>query len=109
MRDGAVIQGIIISSMRDEINQVQRTTRDFKKRLAMLMTDKERSDTALARLEEEMANLNRDNENSDVTIEKFEKEVAQLKRRENLAKKLAVDEFKASEEHNEGVEEKASL
>ncbi|GFS32901.1 hypothetical protein Acr_00g0025240 [Actinidia rufa] len=60
MRDGVVIQGITISSMRDEINRAQQTARDFEKSVSELMTDKERSDTALARLEEEVVDLNRD-------------------------------------------------
>ena len=108
MRDEVVIQGITISSMRDKINRAQRIARKFEKSVAELVTGKERSDIALARLEEEAVDLNRDNENSDVTMEKFEKEVAKMNKRENLAKKLAIDEFKASKEYKEVVEKEAS-
>ena len=52
--------------------------------------------------------MKRDKENSDVDTETFKKEVAKLKRRESIAKKLVVDEFKASEEYKEAVEKEAS-
>ncbi|GFS33729.1 hypothetical protein Acr_00g0030260 [Actinidia rufa] len=51
----------------------------------------------------------RDKESSDLTMEKFEKKVVELKGKENLAKNLAVDEFKASKECKEAVEEETFL
>ena len=96
MRDGAIIQEVIVSSMRMRSTLTQRTAKDFEKRVAELMTDKELSYAALVRLEKEVADLKRDKENSDVAAKKFEKEVAKLKRRESLAKKLAIDKFKSS-------------
>ena len=52
IRDGVVIQEITISSMRDEVNRAQQTTRDFKKRVAELVIDKEHSDATLARMDD---------------------------------------------------------
>ncbi|GFS38241.1 hypothetical protein Acr_00g0056420 [Actinidia rufa] len=80
------------------------TTRDFEKRVAKLVTNKECSDVALVRMEKDMANLKRTKENFDVVVEKLEKKVAELKRRENLSKKLAINEFKASKEYKKVVE-----
>ena len=94
MRDGVVIQEVTVLFMRDEVNIVQCSARDFKNRVAKLVTDKEHFDAALLRLEKEVANLKKDKKNFDVAMEKFEKEVAELKRRENCTKKLAIDEFK---------------
>ena len=59
-------------------------------------------------MEKEVADLKRDKENSDIATEKLEKEVVKLKRRENLANKLAVNEFKASVEYKEAVEKEDS-
>ena len=56
-----------------------------------------------------MADLKKDKESCDLAVEKFEKEVAKLKIKENLAKKLTIDEFKAFDEYNEVMEEEASL
>ena len=41
-------------------------------------------------------------------MEKHEKKMAEMRRREVLAKKLVVDEFKASEKYKEAVEETTS-
>ena len=65
------------------------------------MTDKERFDLSLVRLEKEVCCLKMDKESSDLASKKFKKEVDELKRKENLAKKLAIDEFIVSEEYKE--------
>ncbi|GFZ03468.1 hypothetical protein Acr_16g0000920 [Actinidia rufa] len=56
----------------------------------------------------ELTRLKKDKEDSDIAAKKLENEVAKLKMRENLTKKLAVDELKASEEYKETMEEEAS-
>ena len=43
-----------------------------------------------------MVELTREKKHSDLAIEKLEKEMAKLKRKEDLARKLAVAEFKPS-------------
>ncbi|GFY82754.1 hypothetical protein Acr_02g0009940 [Actinidia rufa] len=79
------------------------TTRDFETRVPELAIDKECSDFTLAKLEKETTDLKRDKERSDLALEKLEKEVAELKRKDNLANKLAIEEFKAFEEYKEAV------
>ncbi|GFY87312.1 hypothetical protein Acr_05g0009510 [Actinidia rufa] len=75
--------------------------KDLKSTVAELEADKERSDVALLFLEKEMAGLKKYKEDFDVATEKLEKKVAEMKRRENLTKKLAIDEFKTFKEYKE--------
>ncbi|GFZ03506.1 hypothetical protein Acr_16g0001300 [Actinidia rufa] len=83
-------------------------SRIAKARVVELITDKEPFYLALVRLEKEVANLRRDKESFDLATKKLENEVTELKRKENLAKKLVVDEFKASKEYKEVVEEEVA-
>ncbi|GFS41479.1 hypothetical protein Acr_00g0074570 [Actinidia rufa] len=66
------------------------------------------STPSVSLVREKVVDLKRHKESFDLATEKFEKEVAELKRKKNLAKKLAIDEFKASKEYRESVEEEAS-
>ena len=107
MRDGVGAQEVTISFLRDEVSQAQQATRDFKKKMAKLMIDKEHSDLALVRLEKKVANLKRDKQSTDLAGDKFQEVVTELKRKENLVKKLAIDKFKASAKYKEDVEASA--
>ncbi|GFY97471.1 hypothetical protein Acr_12g0000120 [Actinidia rufa] len=55
-----------------------------------------------------VAGLKKYKDNSNVIVEKFKKKMAKLKMREIIAKKLAIDDFKASEEYKETVKGAAS-
>ncbi|GFS41474.1 hypothetical protein Acr_00g0074540 [Actinidia rufa] len=107
VREGAVREPQIDLSTPSVRNPHRHHNRPHK-RVADLMTDKERFDLALVWLERKVVDLKRHKESFDLATEKFEKEVAELKRKKNLAKKLAIDEFKASKEYRESVEEEAS-
>ncbi|GFY97474.1 hypothetical protein Acr_12g0000150 [Actinidia rufa] len=55
-----------------------------------------------------VAGLKKYKDNSNVIVEKFKKEMVKLKMREIIAKKLATDDFKASEEYKEIIKGAAS-
>ena len=55
MKDGAMIHGDTVLSMRNEINRAQWTTKDLETRVVELEADKVHSDAALTFLEKEVA------------------------------------------------------
>ncbi|GFZ03469.1 hypothetical protein Acr_16g0000930 [Actinidia rufa] len=103
-RDGDPRSHCLIHQGRDDPSSMD----DLENRVAELEANKEHSKAALLALQKEVARLKKYKEDSNVTTKKLEKEVAKLKRRENLTKTLSINEFKASKEYKETIEEEAS-
>ena len=99
-----MIQQANASSIRDEMTRAQQLAKNLESRVVELETDKQSSDTIVSDIEKELEELKKFKEEYDIAIEKHKKEMAEIRRRELIAKKLVVDEFKAFEEYKEVVE-----
>ncbi|GFZ04407.1 hypothetical protein Acr_16g0010310 [Actinidia rufa] len=91
-----------------EMTRAQRMAKDLESKVVELEAEKHRSDAAVVVIGKELEELKKFKEEYDVAIEKHEKEMAEIRKREVIAKMLAVDKFKASDEYKEIVEGAAS-
>ncbi|GFS29022.1 hypothetical protein Acr_00g0005020 [Actinidia rufa] len=87
----------------DEMPQAQQIAKNLENRVAKLEADKQHSNAAMSTTRKELEKLKKYKEEFDVAMEKHEKEMAKMRRKVVRAKKLAVDECKASEEYKKAV------